>query len=47
MGERLPPGSLSQAPHAARGGHYGVVSGRKCETQIYPLLRNVVLASEV
>jgi polyhydroxyalkanoate depolymerase len=28
-------------------GHYGVFSGRKWETQIYPLLRNVVLASEV
>jgi poly(3-hydroxybutyrate) depolymerase len=27
-------------------GHYGVFSGRKWETQIYPLLRNVVLASE-
>ena len=40
--------ALSQAPsHAARRGHYGVFSGRKWETQIYPLLRNVVLASEV
>jgi poly-beta-hydroxyalkanoate depolymerase len=28
-------------------GHYGVFSGRKSETQIYPLLRNVVLPSEV
>jgi poly-beta-hydroxyalkanoate depolymerase len=27
-------------------GHYGVFSGRKWETQIYPLRRNVVLASE-
>jgi poly-beta-hydroxyalkanoate depolymerase len=23
-------------------GHYGMVSGRKWETQIYPLLRNIV-----
>ncbi|MBV9066761.1 MAG: polyhydroxyalkanoate depolymerase, partial [Methylobacteriaceae bacterium] len=27
-------------------GHYGVFSGKKWETQIYPLLRNVVLSSE-
>jgi polyhydroxyalkanoate depolymerase len=27
-------------------GHYGVFSGRKWETQIYPLLKNVILASD-
>jgi polyhydroxyalkanoate depolymerase len=27
-------------------GHYGVFSGRKWETQIYPLVKNVILASE-
>ncbi|GAC1334921.1 MAG: hypothetical protein NVSMB26_18480 [Beijerinckiaceae bacterium] len=27
-------------------GHYGVFSGRKWETQIYPLMRNVLMASE-
>ena len=27
-------------------GHYGVFSGKKWETQIYPLLKNVILASD-
>jgi poly-beta-hydroxyalkanoate depolymerase len=27
-------------------GHYGVFSGQKWETQIYPLLRNTILASD-
>jgi polyhydroxyalkanoate depolymerase len=27
-------------------GHYGVFSGRKWETQIYPLLKNVILSSD-
>ena len=27
-------------------GHYGVFSGRRWETQIYPLVKNVILASE-
>jgi polyhydroxyalkanoate depolymerase len=27
-------------------GHYGVFSGRKWQTQIYPLVRNTILASE-
>ena len=27
-------------------GHYGVFSGRKWETQIYPLVRNVILSSD-
>jgi poly-beta-hydroxyalkanoate depolymerase len=27
-------------------GHYGVFSGRKWEAQIYPLLKNVILARE-
>jgi poly(3-hydroxybutyrate) depolymerase len=26
-------------------GHYGVFSGRKWQTQIYPLVRNMILAS--
>ena len=30
----------------AGAGHYGVFSGRKWETQIYPLLKNVILASD-
>jgi poly(3-hydroxybutyrate) depolymerase len=27
-------------------GHYGVFSGRKWETQIYPLVKNVILPSD-
>ena len=27
-------------------GHYGVFSGKRWENQIYPLLKNVILASE-
>ena len=27
-------------------GHYGVFSGRRWETQIFPLVRNVILASD-
>jgi poly-beta-hydroxyalkanoate depolymerase len=27
-------------------GHYGVFSGRKWEGQIYPLVRNMILASD-
>ncbi len=27
-------------------GHYGVFSGRRWETQIYPLVKNVILASD-
>ena len=27
-------------------GHYGVFSGRRWESQIYPLVKNVILASE-
>jgi poly-beta-hydroxyalkanoate depolymerase len=27
-------------------GHYGVFSGRRWETQIYPLVKNVILSSE-
>ena len=27
-------------------GHYGVFSGKKWEHQIYPLVRNLILASE-
>ena len=27
-------------------GHYGVFSGKKWETQIYPLLRNTILSSD-
>jgi poly(3-hydroxybutyrate) depolymerase len=26
-------------------GHYGVFSGRRWETQIYPIVRNVVLST--
>jgi poly-beta-hydroxyalkanoate depolymerase len=38
---------LPQRHHMQPGvGHYGVFSGRKWETRIHPLLRNVVLASE-
>ena len=28
-------------------GHYGVFSGKRWETQIYPLVKNVILASDV
>jgi poly-beta-hydroxyalkanoate depolymerase len=27
-------------------GHYGVFSGKKWESQIYPLVRNLILAAE-
>jgi poly-beta-hydroxyalkanoate depolymerase len=27
-------------------GHYGVFSGRRWENQIYPLVKNTILASE-
>jgi poly-beta-hydroxyalkanoate depolymerase len=27
-------------------GHYGVFSGKKWENQIYPLVKNVILASD-
>ena len=27
-------------------GHYGVFSGRRWETQIYPIVRNMILANE-
>jgi polyhydroxyalkanoate depolymerase len=27
-------------------GHYGVFSGRKWESQIYPLVKNLILASD-
>jgi poly-beta-hydroxyalkanoate depolymerase len=27
-------------------GHYGVFSGRKWDGQIYPILRNLILASD-
>ena len=27
-------------------GHYGVFSGRRWETQVYPLVRNMILANE-
>ena len=27
-------------------GHYGVFSGRRWETQIFPIVRNVILASD-
>jgi poly-beta-hydroxyalkanoate depolymerase len=27
-------------------GHYGVFSGKRWEQQIYPLVKNVILASE-
>jgi poly(3-hydroxybutyrate) depolymerase len=30
----------------AGAGHYGVFSGRRWETQVYPLVRNAILASE-
>ena len=32
-------------PPAGRGRHYGVFSGRRWESQIYPILRNHILAS--
>jgi poly-beta-hydroxyalkanoate depolymerase len=27
-------------------GHYGVFSGKRWETQVYPIVRNMILASE-
>ena len=30
----------------AGAGHYGVFSGRRWEQQVYPIVRNVILASE-
>ena len=30
----------------AGAGHYGVFSGRRWESQVYPLVRNLMLASE-
>ncbi len=27
-------------------GHYGVFSGKRWETQIYPIVKNVILSSE-
>ena len=27
-------------------GHYGVFSGKRWESQIYPLVKNVILASD-
>jgi poly(3-hydroxybutyrate) depolymerase len=27
-------------------GHYGIFSGRRWETQVYPLVKNVILTSD-
>jgi poly(3-hydroxybutyrate) depolymerase len=42
------PGSnlLRLSKNTPGAGHFGVFNGKRWETQIYPILRNVILANE-
>ena len=44
----LEPASRYRKRHHMQAGvgHYGVFSGKRWERQIYPLVRNIILASE-
>ena len=37
---------LKRHHHQPGAGHYGVFSGKRWQNQVYPLLRNLILANE-